>query len=205
MNAQQINEQPFCDNSKYVGEVINDCEIVGYRNRTKQFLLQCTKCGNQFVRNRTTVILEKARCECSKTRSVRHTDGHGDSKLKSVYLNMIDRCYNSNSHAFSDYGGRGISVDTEWLADFRLFMKWALESGYSDGLTLDRKDNDGDYTANNCRWVDRKTQANNRRSNVHVVFDGEILTISQLAEMLGMNYNTLYSKLRKERLNNECK
>lgn len=204
MNAVQINEKLFSDNSKYIGEVINDCEIIGYRNSTKQFLLQCTKCGAMLVRSRATVTLHKCKCECQYTRNTRHTDGFCGTKLKSIYMNMIDRCYNENNHAYKDYGARGIGVCGSWTADFRDFYEWAIENGYKEGLTLDRINNDGWYAPQNCRWVDRKTQANNRRSNHIVIVFGEPHTIAEAAEMLGIKYQTLYARIKREGDEIEC-
>ena len=75
---------------------------------------------------------------------------------------MKKRCDNKNSHAYQNYGGRGIKVCTEWN-DFSIFRKWALSNGYSDDLSIDRVNNDGNYEPNNCRWASAKTQAENRR------------------------------------------
>lgn len=204
MNATEINGRFFKDNSKYIGEVVNDCEIIGYRKDTKQFLMQCTFCGNLIVRNRATVTLGKSKCECQYKRMIRHTDGFAGAKLKSIYMNMLDRCCNKNNHAFSEYGGRGIGVCDEWKSDFRSFLEWSVKNGYKEGLTLDRIDNDCIYSPENCRWCNRKEQANNRRSNVIVCVDGVRYTISQLAEKLGVPYQTLYSQIKRGQKYNEC-
>ena len=77
-----------------------------------------------------------------------------------VWTGMKDRCYNSNSLQYSDYGGRGITVCDRW-SDFTLFVEDMGER--PKGYTLDRIDNDGNYEPSNCRWTSRAIQQRNRR------------------------------------------
>jgi hypothetical protein len=80
---------------------------------------------------------------------------------------MRKRCNNKHDKKYLDYGGRGIRVSVEW-DNYNDFRNWAMQNGYNPNAkrgkcTLDRIDNDGNYAPNNCRWVDMKTQCNNRR------------------------------------------
>ena len=79
----------------------------------------------------------------------------------SSYRGMMDRCYRKKASNYKFYGARGIKVCEEWH-DIQEFEKWVENSGYQEGLTLDRINPNGNYEPNNCRWTNRKAQANKR-------------------------------------------
>lgn len=117
-------------------------------------------------------------------------------RLKSIYMDMKRRCYDASRKNFHRYGARGIKVCQEWLESPQSFEKWSLENGYSDELTIDRIDNDGNYEPSNCRWADYFVQANNRSNNSALEYKGEILTITQWAEKLDVDVSTIYNRIR---------
>lgn len=120
-----------------------------------------------------------------------------DSKLYRIWNAMRQRCNNPNDRAYSNYGGRGITVCDAWNSDYGAFMLWAYEHGYCDGLTLDRINNDGPYSPENCRWATRMEQNNNRRCNRWIEFNGETHTVSQWARKIGIKAHTLILRLQK--------
>lgn len=110
-----------------------------------------------------------------------------------IWRGMMDRCYREKAGNYRYYGGRGIKVCEEWH-NIENFEKWVFASGYSVGMTLDRKNTYGDYSPENCRWADMKTQCNNRRNTVMVEHRGEKHTISEWSEITGINRSTLKNR-----------
>jgi hypothetical protein len=84
-------------------------------------------------------------------------------KLSTAWFNMRTRCLNENNKDYPRYGGRGISICKQWKDDMQSFVIWGLKTCKRINLTLDRIDNDGNYTPQNCRWATRKQQSRNTR------------------------------------------
>lgn len=109
---------------------------------------------------------------------------------------MKNRCYKKNNDNYQYYGGRGIAICPEWKEDFIAFKTWALSNGYNSNLSIDRIDTNGNYEPKNCRWVDIKTQANNRRNNHIVIYLDNEYTISEFADFLKVSYWTVRNQLK---------
>lgn len=127
-------------------------------------------------------------CGCLRGRHTKHADSN--SKLYRVWDAMVRRCHNQSHRAFPNYGGRGIAVCQEWR-DYREFMAWAHDSGYREGLTIDRIDNNRGYEPGNCQWATRKQQQNNRRCCVYIEHAGQRLTLTQWSELLWIPRHTV--------------
>ena len=109
-------------------------------------------------------------CGCQKPllcRAGRLTHGGTGTKLYGVWNTMRQRCENPRSVRYIDYGARGITVCLAWTV-FANFCAWALTNGYTVGLQIDRRDNDGPYSPDNCRWATPVQQRANRRDSRRV-------------------------------------
>ena len=123
--------------------------------------------------------------------------GGKNTKLYEVWCSMRQRCNNPNSKMYKHYGERGIKVCEEWQKDYSSFKKWAISNGYCEGLTIDRIDNNGDYSPSNCRWATWKMQANNQRKTTRIEYLGVCRTLHEWSDFLGIAPNTLYHRLYK--------
>lgn len=100
---------------------------------------------------------------------------------------MKNRCNNPTTNRYERYGERCIKVCDEWLNSFKAFENWAYTNGYREYLTIDRKDNDGNYTADNCRWVTALEQSRNTSKNLNIEIDGETKTLAEWSELSGID------------------
>lgn len=141
-------------------------------------------------------------CGCYKSETVTqsHTT-HGMSKepVYSAWNSIIQRCENRNNKSFLDYGGRGIKMCERWRKSFEAFFKDVsmLPNFGKEGYSLNRIDNDGNYEPNNVEWADNIAQANNKRSNRQITYNGKTQTLAQWADEYGIRYNTLLMRLRR--------
>lgn len=117
------------------------------------------------------------------------------TRIYRIWTNMIQRCYNTTHKGYKWYGGKGITVCTDWKNSFVAFKAWAIDNGYSDELTIDRKYGDGNYCPSNCHWITRKEQGNNISSNRMVTVNGVTLNVTQWAELSGISKHTLTKRL----------
>jgi hypothetical protein len=163
--------------------------------KRSQWLCQCD-CGKEIVVAGTNLTSGHTKsCGCIRVERQFKTHGLRHTKLYNVWNTMKQRCNNPNVKCYERYGGRGIKICNEWYT-FEPFYKWALTTGYKEGLSIDRIDNNGNYEPNNCRWIDAKAQANNRRSSRFVTHNGETHTIAEWSNITGIKSSTLFERLK---------
>lgn len=173
--------------------------IIGYvgLNRYKKAIWK-TKCVCGIEKDYLSSDLQSGRivscglCAKRENGKLRRLPMRG-TPIYNKWRKIMDRCYNKNCKAYYNYGERGIYVCERWKS-FDLFFE---DIGIPPkGYSLDRIDNDGPYSPENCKWATSKEQANNTRSNVILEFNGETKTLSQWAEKYNMSSAILGWRIR---------
>lgn len=180
-------------------EVLEKGENFKDKQGHNRFKWKCKcDCGN------TTFVLQSSlarnltkSCGCLQKEAVSNISKQSakhnlsSSRLYRIWAGMKDRCTNVHSPIYKYYGKRGICICEEW-GDFINFFRWAVQNGYSDSLSIDRINVNGNYSPENCRWVTQKEQTNNTRRNCFIEINKESKTIAQWSEELDINYHQLY-------------
>ena len=117
-------------------------------------------------------------------------------RLYDCWLGIHKRCENKNTKGYEDYGGRGIRVCTEW-SEYINFKDWALNNGYTDSLTIDRVDVNGDYSPSNCRWVTKVEQARNKRNCHYITINGVTKTLSEWSRIYNISRGTILTRIKR--------
>jgi hypothetical protein len=186
------------------------------------YLIVTERAGSLPTQGSSALALWKARCVCGKDIIVKgqYLRSKKRGSLKSCgckrrdmllqawnshgmtghpawvcWQGMISRCENVSDRDWKNYGARGITVCESWRKSFRSFWE-DMGPGYIPGTTLDRRDNDGPYTPDNCRWATWITQGNNKRTNVFIDTPKGRMTIADAARLFDMKYVTLYKRYK---------
>lgn len=120
-----------------------------------------------------------------------------NSRIKSIFYGMKQRCYNDKTKSYRWYGGRGIKICDEWLNNPKDFEEWALNNGYNNTLTIDRIDENEDYCPGNCRWADSENNSKYKSTTSLIDVNGEKHTGRDWAQILGIGINTINKYIRK--------
>lgn len=143
-------------------------------NRHTVAQVTCVSCGKRSMMKPSNLFKQKhISCTCQ----LKTAKGESSTRLYSIYQNMKYRCFTQSAPEYNNYGGRGITVCSEWLGTdgFQHFRCWAFNSGYDNTLTIDRIDENGMYTPENCEWVslsenvaraNRSKRIQHRKSNM---------------------------------------
>lgn len=171
------------------------------RSKSGSWIWACRcSCGNSEIRQVWSSSLIRGltiSCGCAqKEIATKASTKHGLSyhALHNIWQNMMYRCYRKEDRSYRWYGARGISVAEEWHTEAQFI---ADMSPRPKGAKLERKDNDGPYSKENCVWASDKEQARNRRSNRLVTIGAETKPAIEWCEITGVNYGTAVSRLNR--------
>lgn len=178
------------------------------RTRSPIRTLRC-RCDCGTIRDLQVSNLKRGStlsCGCNskpRLRAAATTHGLSRHPLFQTLRSMKSRCHKPGSHAYENYGARGITVCEEWRGTdgARAFYDWSMSNGYRKGLTIDRIDNDKGYSPENCRWATYQQNLNNRRNTVYVFYNGEHISLSECWQRYGDGgpYRKFTSRYRNSR------
>lgn len=194
---------------KWIGKKYGHLTIVGYSK--KKFDCICD-CGNEKRAKPSFLFNGHIKtCGYSCPLHQEQYDRKSKERLYPIWRGMLARCYNPKADGYKIYGGRGITVCDEWRNDFWAFNKWGINSGYQEGLSIDRINGDGNYEPSNCRWATTQMQRDNQhdpytftpkpdsfkrhKAKQYEVF-GETLTMQQIAERYGKSIPFIRYRLK---------
>jgi transposase len=156
------------------------------------FECDCGKSG--YMCPRTAIKRRDCGCQAgTKRREKRKTHGRASERIYRTWNSMVSRCTNPKNSSYFRYGGRGISVCEKWRK-FQGFYEDMGDKPY-EGATLERIDNNGPYSKENCKWATMKEQCNNRRTNTIISINGKDHTLEQASIVLGLNRQTVSTRL----------
>jgi hypothetical protein len=171
--------------------------------RIREWMCRCS-CGKEIqvaqnnLRSGNTESCGCYKRELTVARNTRHGESVGGkwSPEFATYKSMISRCYHSGASGYHLYGGRGIGVCDQWRGDGG-YAQFLSDMGRrpTPNHSLDKIDNDKNYSPSNCRWATTKQQGNNRRNNQVIYWKGERMTITQAAEKEGVKYELVRSRI----------
>lgn len=168
-----------------------------------RWLCRCD-CGKEKIIVGSHMVRGKTKsCGClNKEKLVARSLKHGHnrrekvSQVYSIWANLIQRCTNRNNQDYLNYGGRGITVCEKWLESFENFLE-DMGQPPTKQHQIDRIDNNKGYDKNNCRWVTRKQQSQNRRSNHFLTHNGKTQTTMEWSRETGITYGTLLARINR--------
>lgn len=161
---------------------------------------ECGKATTVPSRNLRKGHTKSCGCKRAELVGIRNTK-HGHSVNRQmgleyrIWVEMKQRCYNPKCNRYHTHGERGITVCERWRESFEAFLE-DMGTRPSKGLSIERRDNNGNYESGNCYWATRKQQARNKRTTMFLTVNGETKPVSQWAEESGINYHTLRARIK---------
>lgn len=189
-----------------VGKKFNMLTVLERVGKTddNQYLFRCLcDCGEEKVAKGKEVKRGKTMScgnhNAEKVSEANTTHGKSKERIYGIHRNMKRRCLNSGVKQYKDYGGRGIKVCDEWSTKggFERFYSWAMDNGYSDDLSIDRINVNGNYEPENCRWISMAEQQLNTRVNIYFELNGIRKPLALWCKDLELKYDPVWKRIHK--------
>ena len=205
--ALTTSKNSGCDNCKFIredltGKKFGKIKVVSmFGSVNGAIIWNCLcECGKEMKISTGRLNYGNVKsCGCEKIKMTidrNTTHGKAKTRLYKIWIGMKKRCYNPNSKAYKNYGGRGISMCQEWKENFINFYDWSMEHGYSEELSIDRIDVNGNYEPSNCRWAANKEQGRNQRKTIYLTLFETEKTLSEWCEYAEIKSSRAYQRLR---------
>lgn len=191
----------------FTGQKIKNFKVIEFagnqkdKNGNSQRLWKCEcVCGNIVILTRGDLTRKAIKsCGCLTSKLISDsckTHGLSKTRMYHIWVNIKDRCFNPKSTGYIYYGKRGITMCEEWKNDFMAFRSWALSNGYTDELTIERIDVNGNYEPSNCTWIPYKEQCKNTRWNKYYTLNGVTHSTIEWSILLGGTEGLVGRRLR---------
>lgn len=162
--------------------------------------VRCTRCGNEKSLMTSEILKHRnPLCACRRhnyAKAQKLETGESKTRLYKIWVGMLSRCEDPDSLGAKYYYNKGIRVCDEWRENFHGFKRWSIENGYTDVLTIDRIDNDLGYSPDNCRWVTKDVQYNNKK-RIQIEMDGSLVNLVDICKEKNLSCTTVYQRFRK--------
>lgn len=186
----------------YIGKKYNMLTVIGFEHHVTNagsnewwWRVRCD-CGvEKLARPIEVKSGHCVSCGCYRKTLGAESRTHGEShtRLHNIWTGINKRCNPTTQNSLR-YGKRGITMCEDWH-DYSKFRDWALANGYEDGLTIERKDVNGDYCPENCTWISLGEQARNRRTTHWVEYNGKRMSLAEACEIAGLPYKQVFHRI----------
>lgn len=174
-------------------------EAAENKGKKPRWLCQCDCGKTKIVHSSSLKNGNTKSCGCFRTETTIarcSTNRSKDKTLYAVWNTIKQRCNNPNNKSYSNYGGRGITICDEWY-NYDNFYEWSINNGYKHGLEIDRINNSLGYSPDNCRWVTKSVNANNKRNVKQYTINGESKSLPEWCREYNINYDTVYLRVHR--------
>lgn len=167
------------------------------KNNRNEILSVC-ECGNEYSQPKSKFAKKHCiSCGCYKKdkskENGKHNSTHGMTKtpIHRIWGSMKQRCYNPKDSHYEFYGEKGIEVFEEWKNDFLTFYRWAINNGYVNGLSIERKNNNEGYNPKNCIWIPFEFQYHSNGRNYRIYINDKFYNLRQYSVLKNLSYESL--------------